>query len=158
VVDPNDTHDCAAPAGTASMGSCIPFGGSGGMAPAYPCNPVSQDGCDSSAGEACDVNLQSSSFQCYDPPNDNMLCTACNQVDGWCEPGLTCVLGFCAKYCCDDGDCSAGGECNKGMYATIGDGEVGVCLQPGSGGSGGAGGAAGGSGGAGGAAGGSGGN
>jgi hypothetical protein len=100
------------------------------------CNPITNEGCDGSAGEACDYNA--GAYACYPKPNDLGLCDACGGEDGFCGPGLTCyqritigtdgltVTGKCARSCCDDGDCG-GGTC--GSKATVGGTSVGVCLD-----------------------------
>jgi len=72
------------------------------------CNPVTNEPCDTAAGEACDFS--SSGFACYPAPNDQKLCEECDQMNGpYCAGGHTCLEdGGCAKYCCDDGDCGTG--------------------------------------------------
>jgi hypothetical protein len=107
---------CDAPAQAPSNGSCVTLGGQ------LQCNPVTNQGCDASSGEACDFDGQK--FICFPPPNDQPLCAACGQSDGWCAPGMTCVEATCARYCCDDGDCGLG-VCVKGQ---VGPG-VGYCAS-----------------------------
>ncbi|MBI4704632.1 MAG: hypothetical protein HY744_26305 [Deltaproteobacteria bacterium] len=114
-----------------SKGACAKVGD-----PGLDCNPVTNEPCDGKAGQACDSNYQDSKFQCYDPPNENKLCTACGDQDGWCLPTYTCV-GKCAKYCCDNADCGPEGVCDKTIFADFGKGEVGACLLAGAGGAGG---------------------
>jgi hypothetical protein len=74
-------------------------------------------------GEACDYGMNG--FECYPAPNDQMICEACGDADGYCAGGLTCA-GQCAKFCCDDGDCSAGNTCDL----EAGGGTVGICVVP----------------------------
>jgi hypothetical protein len=116
-----------------SGGSCVPIGGD------IQCNPVTNEGCDSAAGEACD--LTQSGFTCYPAPNIENICGACGgQGESFCAAGLTCI-GTCARFCCDDSDCGTG-FCFKDPFAEIA--SVGVCvLGDGTGGSGGMGGAGG---------------
>lgn len=74
-----------------------------------PCNPVTNEPCDTGAGEACD-HAGGGKFQCYAAPNDAKLCEACDAMGGpYCEGGHTCHPdGGCAKFCCNDGDCGTG--------------------------------------------------
>ena len=90
-----------------------------------PCNPITNEGCDSDAGEACDHN--ETSFGCFDPPNDTPVCEACDNVDGpWCEAGKTCLPdGSCGAYCCDDGDCGTG-KCDTKLVPLA---QGGVCVK-----------------------------
>jgi hypothetical protein len=108
---------------TVTSSSSVSSSSTGG---AGPCNPVNNDGC--RADEACDTNFTDKTFQCYPPPNDNDVCAACGQQQGWCKATYTCVEGYCAKYCCDDGDCDAEGYCDKTLFVDFEGGPVGVCL------------------------------
>lgn len=116
-----------------SGGSCVLLGGD------TQCNPVTNEGCDSAAGEACD--LTQNGFTCYPPPNTENICGACGgQGEGFCAAGLTCI-GTCARFCCDESDCGTG-FCFKDPFAEFAN--VGVCVVgDGTGGSGGMGGAGG---------------
>lgn len=97
-------------------------GGTGGGV-VVECNPVTNDGCDSAAGEACDATADG--FVCFPAPNDVALCGECSNSAGpFCEAGSTCVGAEgtqCVKYCCDDGDCGSG-------VCDTGGGLVGVCV------------------------------
>jgi hypothetical protein len=122
--------DCKAPKESPTKGAC--FTGKG-------CNPVTNDTCNTAAGEACDLS-NGGTFECFPAPNDVALCGACDNANGpFCLAGSACLGGKCAKYCCDDTDCSEGATCGaKGS-----DG-VGFCIEgSGAGGSGGAAGSAG---------------
>ena len=79
-------------------GSCVTVGPG-----AYPCNPVTNDGCDE--GSACDA--VAGSFACVVGSHGFELCEECTPTS--CRPGSTCnpFLG-CMKYCCDDADCAPG--------------------------------------------------
>jgi hypothetical protein len=105
---------CDAPDPAPSGGSCVTIGG------ANTCNPITNEGCDTAAGQACDY---SSGYKCYPPPNDVALCDECNPDAATpvnCGPGLSCVTRAviastgvnitraCARTCCDDGDCGTG--------------------------------------------------
>lgn len=121
----------------------------------FACNPVSNEGCNTAAGEACDVSMNG--FHCYtkaEGPNDKLLCEACDNNTTFCAGGLRCVntgdianpAQECAKYCCDDTDCG-GGKCDHTYLGfPTGFDAVGVCVfvvGSGTGGAGGAGGSAG---------------
>lgn len=106
---------CDAPSPPPSAGSCFVLGGGNA------CNPFTNEGCDTAAGDACDVSADG--FSCYPPPNENMLCAACGQADGFCAPGMTCLGGACSRFCCSDADCGSG-KCTIGMLP---DTTVGVC-------------------------------
>lgn len=84
------------------------------------CNPITNEGCNTAMGEACDVNADG--FECYPAPNDKLLCEACGTDEGFCAGGMTCV-GKCAAYCCSDADCGTG-TCTKGGFANP---NVGFC-------------------------------
>ena len=116
---PSVTPACDAPAISPSGGACVVLGGD------IACNPVTNEGCDAAAGEACDLS-QGGGFTCYPPPpaNDKALCEACGAQVGWCQPGHVCV-GTCARFCCDDADCGAG-VCD--MTVTQG-ALVGACVE-----------------------------
>jgi len=92
------------------------------------CNPVTNEGCDAAAGEACDFT--GDGFGCFPAPNDTPACGECSNADGpFCEATLTCSSDAdgntgCTHYCCDDGDCGANGACDKANHT---DG-VGICL------------------------------
>jgi len=136
---------CSVPEAPPSKGACVTLGG------AIECNPITNEGCDVAAGEACDVTQ--SGYECYPTENVNALCSDCGDKAGYCKPGLTCGPGqYCARYCCDDTDCG-GATCDKKQGYP---GFVGICTGMSMGGTGGGGGAggAGGGGGAGGAGGG----
>ncbi|NUQ78430.1 MAG: hypothetical protein HUU21_33285, partial [Polyangiaceae bacterium] len=121
--------DCTAPISSPSGGSCVTLGDE------VLCNPVTNAPCDGSIGESCDFGA--AGLECYPPPNPQGLCAACGPNILYCSGGLTCVGGKCAKFCCDDGDCSASAKCDVNVLDT---GTFGICVQ-GSGGAGGMGGA-----------------
>ena len=65
-------------------------------------------------------------FVCFDPPNTEDLCAACNNMNGpFCLPGNTCANNVCARYCCDDSECGSG-TCDKSFFGGVG---LGVCSQ-----------------------------
>jgi hypothetical protein len=88
-------------------GACVTVGDAG-----FACNPVSQQGCDTAAGESCDY-AKEGAFRCFAPPNDAAACAPCRNGTGpYCAPGYSCNagLGRCTRYCCSDADCG-GGAC-----------------------------------------------
>ncbi len=110
--------DCDAPATAATGGSCVTVAG------AIACNPVTNDGCNGGAGEACDFNEAGDGYECYPDGNTQGICAECSDTAGWCQGGMTCG-GVCVRYCCDDTDCSGSGMCDKSEDFP---GGVGVCL------------------------------
>ncbi|MDW8251070.1 MAG: hypothetical protein RMJ98_17385, partial [Myxococcales bacterium] len=89
----------------------------------HQCNPVTNEGCDTAAGEACDFGING--FQCYPAPNTLGLCEKCGGEDELsCKGGLTCAGGKCARFCCNDSDCG-GGFCNTTTGTGVKD--LGVC-------------------------------
>jgi hypothetical protein len=106
--------ECAPPASSPSNGACVSVGGP------VQCNPITNQGCDTAAGEACDRQntpgtTDQIGFKCYpngNPPvNIHDVCQSCNDGLGYCKPGLSC-FAQCGKYCCSDSDCSPG-KCTK---------------------------------------------
>jgi hypothetical protein len=85
--------------------------------PRYRCDPVTNQGCDGVAGEACDDD-EHEGFGCYPPPNDVGEAGSCDDDDGpSCRGGLGCDTGddddsegVCRRYCCANADC-AGKRC-----------------------------------------------
>lgn len=101
--DPEPVCGLTIPAGA---GSCVTINATD------TCNPITNEGCNTAMGEACDVNADG--FECYPAPNDKLLCEVCGANDGFCAGGMTCV-GKCAAYCCSDADCGTG-TCTKGGF------------------------------------------
>jgi hypothetical protein len=141
--------DCDAPADPPSMGGCVVLttgqgggggaGGAGGAGggpppPGIDCNPVTNEPCDQGADLVCDI-AGSVGFKCWPTAEGAALCEDCSQGGmEFCGPGLTCVgVATCARYCCDDADCSSAGSCVKEI-----DGQpwfpqapdLGLCLLP----------------------------
>ena len=115
------------------------------------CDPVTNAGCDTGAGEACDVSQ--GGFQCYPDGNVHDLCETCSTNGDYCQAGMTC-FNQCYRYCCTDDDCGPNGTCSLDVAAFAA--PVGLCISSvgGGGGVGGAGGGGVGGGGVGGAGGG----
>jgi hypothetical protein len=98
------------------------------------CNPVTNDGCDGTAGEACDLGEDSSGkpgFGCFPAPNTQKLGETCSngQSGPFCQGTLHCSGetdaggGSCKKFCCSSSDCG-GGACTA-LDSQLG--TVGVC-------------------------------
>lgn len=111
-ITPQCTGISDPPSTATSMGACAANMGD--------CNPVTQEGCDLAAGEACDFG--ENGFTCYPDGNVHSCGDACGpDADGnYCVGGLTCV-GSCARFCCTDADCGPGNTC------TIVQDALGVC-------------------------------
>jgi hypothetical protein len=88
------------------------------------CNPVTAEGCDAAGGATCDMSSQGA-FACFPPPNDAVVCGACdNQAGPFCGAGMSCFNAKCTHYCCTDADCGTG-TCNLSQPV---DG-VGICVD-----------------------------
>ena len=131
---PSPSRPCGAPAKAPSNGTCYKgmagTGGAGGGSD-LPCNPFTGVDCDLAGGESCDFD--GVQFSCFPPDNTAKLCGSCgvDSPDGgaaqFCSLGLTCLdSNKCGAFCCNDGDCGAGGKCDKNF---LGDPDVGVCLM-----------------------------
>lgn len=123
--DATPTFDplCTAPTNAATNGSCVTIDGTNTT-----CNPVTNFGCDGGAGEACDLG-GGSTFQCFPAPNDVALCGACDNQNGpFCKPTMHCAPtasgSGCARFCCDDTDCT-GGKCDTSLLGQ----PPGVCVK-----------------------------
>jgi hypothetical protein len=111
-----------APTG-AAVGACVTLGG------AIECNPVTNEGCDSGAGEACDLNAEDTGYTCYPGPNTLDLCEECpggtEEALIWCSGGQACV-GVCGRFCCEDGECTPG-VCQKDLWDEPLPAGLGIC-------------------------------
>jgi hypothetical protein len=108
--------ECNPPAAP-GQGTCVDT-----TSPEFPCNPVTNAGCDPAASEACD-NI-GAGFQCIAGKHEGGICDPCTSLN--CKAGSTCIpdLG-CVKYCCGDTEC-APGYCLR--YPGLGG--LGVCSAP----------------------------
>ncbi|MBI5536439.1 MAG: hypothetical protein HY898_27200 [Deltaproteobacteria bacterium] len=112
-------EECKVPAGPGN-GSCIPTGAQ------WPCNPVTNAGCNEAAGEACDYVQGTGSF-CVVGTHDGEVCDLCTSAS--CKPGRMCGgLGRCIRYCCSDAECGV-----NGCVLPSGPGP-GLCVEPSDGG------------------------
>jgi hypothetical protein len=76
---------CDAPAMSMTMGSCFTKDATN------VCNPVTNDGCDSAAGAACDLENNSQAFTCFPSGNEQVLCGECNNQAGpFCQATFRC--------------------------------------------------------------------
>jgi hypothetical protein len=132
-VDPGSCTTAAIQSALATLTTCANGCCSHCFAPpGAPCNPVTNAGCDVDGGEACD--LYATGFACYPPPNDQGLCSPCTASGPNCGGGLHCLAdnggdeSFCARYCCDDGDCSETGKCDTTALGAGAPAGVGLCV------------------------------
>jgi MYXO-CTERM domain-containing protein len=103
------------------------------------CNPVTSEGCDGAAGEACRVK-SGGGYTCEPAGDDALPGRACDDTERYCGVGYHCgSLGRCEKYCCSNSDCGDGGACTALAPAL---GTLGTCGVQAQGGAAGAGGAA----------------
>ncbi|HNS97622.1 MAG TPA: trypsin-like serine protease [Polyangiaceae bacterium] len=87
------------------------------------CHPMTNEGCDSSAGEACKVT--NGAMTCQKASNDVQEGGLCDQTSRFCAVGLHCGSTFrCQRVCCSDADCPQGGPCLP-ISGTIG--SLGTC-------------------------------
>ena len=112
---------CSVPTPSPSAGACVSIGG------VIECNPITNEGCDTAGGEACD--FKGAGYHCYAGPNDKNLCDGCGPIisGGGCKGGSTCLpgpSGTCGKLCCSDADCGKG-TCNKKDMLPAG---IGYCV------------------------------
>ena len=85
---------------------------------AFACNPITNEGCNDAAGEACEYGIEEY-FTCFPAPNDVPEGGACDWEDGpFCQPGHTCdftnldgTAGVCRKNCCAKADCESPETC-----------------------------------------------
>lgn len=95
----------------------------------FDCIPMTNEGCDTAAGEACEYGLDQY-FTCYEAPNDVAEGGACNWESGpYCEIGLTCDFadpenpsGVCRRHCCANSDCDSPETCvpTDAEFGTLG--------------------------------------
>ena len=120
---------CSVPGTSPSGGSCVPIDDAGVF-----CNPLTNGGCDSDAGEACDID-PNGDLGCFPPPPPNTaaLCAACDDNNIACAPGSTCLPATnapdggseCAHFCCTDADCGSG-HCDKTTFLSD---PLGFCVK-----------------------------
>lgn len=122
---------------TATTGPTASVASTGSGMVVAECNPITNEPCNTAAGEACDISNSMDGaflgFVCYPAPNEKALCEACDGGNGpWCQGTMTCAGSKCARFCCDDGDCGTG-TCVKddgmGGEAFPGLGAIGLCLD-----------------------------
>ena len=92
------------------------------------CNPVTNEGCDTAADEACDFTK--SGLECWKENNTEPRGATCAGTSTkYCIPTYTCdgsvdgSAGVCHKFCCSNADCG-GGTC-KPFDANLG--ALGAC-------------------------------
>ncbi len=89
------------------------------------CHPVTNEGCDTSAGEACRFDPMAGTVACFPGPNEAKPGKLCDQSSRFCQPGYFCGASIlCEKLCCSDSDCPAGIPCAP-IVSLLGD--IGTC-------------------------------
>jgi hypothetical protein len=97
------------------------------------CDPRSNAGCDTAAGQVCEIGQNASkayTLECFPPPNTQKLGEACSRKSGpYCGPTLHCALdGTCRHFCCSDADCTGrDSQCIALPGGTFG--TIGVCAK-----------------------------
>lgn len=114
--------------------SCVP------QSAAVTCSPmVPSATCGWESGTTCDVYPRNtlpgaSGFACYLSARRHVG-ESCGLVEGMCHFGLTCANYRCARMCCTDVDCGAGGECDPAWFdykfgRPTGSSDLGICVDP----------------------------
>ena len=88
--------------------------GCGPRAATFSCNPVTNEGCVTRKGEACDDD-EDGGYRCYPAPNEVKEGGECNDRDGpSCEARLACdngrnggPNGICRRLCCSAEECGS---------------------------------------------------
>lgn len=89
------------------------------------CHPVTNEGCDTAAGEACRFEPMTASVGCAPGPNEALPGAMCDQTSRFCMPGFFCGASIrCEKLCCNDTDCPAGVTCRP-LISLLGN--IGTC-------------------------------
>lgn len=97
--------------------SCVPLNSE--------CHPVTNEGCNTSAGEACRFDPMAGAVGCFPGPNEALPGKSCDQTSRFCRPGYFCGASIrCEKLCCSDSDCPAGISCTP-LISLLGD--IGTC-------------------------------
>jgi alpha-tubulin suppressor-like RCC1 family protein len=83
--------------------------------PTLVCNPVTNEGCNITAGEACDLG-NDNNYACFPAPNDANTCGACSNASGpFCKPSNHCLANKCTPFCKNDNDCKGFGVCDTAL-------------------------------------------
>lgn len=84
--DAQNAVACDAPAMSMTMGSCFTVDATN------VCNPVTNEGCDSATGAACDLEGEKDVFVCFPSGNTQTLCQDCNNASGpFCAGTFHCT-------------------------------------------------------------------
>jgi hypothetical protein len=96
------------------------------------CNPVTNAPCDTQGAQCMPGNgsFNGYSYTCGQVLSNTKVCDACSD----CGPTQICLGGSCARYCCNDADCGAGGTCNTSIDPSITFDGIGICVAAGDGG------------------------
>ncbi len=97
------------------------------LSPNNVCDPVTNEGCDATQGEACRLDSDGKT-SCHTGANDQPPGEWCDQTSRFCQPGYHCGASIkCEQYCCSDADCTGGGTCTA-LMASVG--TLGTCGVP----------------------------
>ncbi len=97
--------------------SCVPLNSA--------CHPLTNEGCDTAAGEACRFDATAGTVACFAGPNAVEPGKTCDQTSRFCMPGFFCGASIrCEKVCCSDADCPDGVPCAP-LISLLGD--IGTC-------------------------------
>ncbi len=97
--------------------TCIP--------PTSRCNPLTNEGCDTAAGQTCRLDVRMSRVWCDDTASIAGSGAICDETNRLCKPGYHCGPSIkCEKLCCSDDDCPPGVPC-RSLVTLLGD--IGTC-------------------------------
>jgi MYXO-CTERM domain-containing protein len=89
------------------------------------CHPLTNEGCDAAAGEACRFDAKAGTVACFAGANVVEPGKTCDQTSRFCMPGFFCGASIrCEKVCCSDADCPDGVPCTP-LISLLGD--IGTC-------------------------------
>lgn len=89
------------------------------------CHPITNEGCDTAAGEACRFDALMGTLGCFPGPNTVPPGKICDQTSRFCQYGYFCGASIrCEKICCSDDDCPDGVPCTP-IISLIGN--IGTC-------------------------------
>lgn len=78
------------------------------LPPTGACHPVTNEGCDTSQGEVCQLS-DTGELSCHAAPNDAQPGASCDKIDQFCVQGFRCGASLrCERLCCSDADCPSG--------------------------------------------------
>jgi len=95
------------------------------MPPTSHCNPLTNEGCDTAAGQTCRLDARMSRVWCDDTASVAGPGAMCDETSRLCKPGYYCGPSIkCEKLCCSNDDCPPGVPC-RSLVTLLGD--IGTC-------------------------------